>query len=36
MLAFGLINDETTLTYNWIFNKSKKAWRRDPLNFVSA
>ena len=35
MLAFGLINDETTLTYNWIFNKLKKAWRRDPFNFVS-
>ena len=35
MLAFGLASDETISTYDWIFKNLKKAWKKDPLNFIS-
>lgn len=35
MLAFGLLSNETTESYVWLFSELKKAWSsQNPLNFI--
>ena len=35
LLAFGLLNDETTLSYEWFFKNLKMAWNKDPQNIIT-
>jgi len=34
MLGFGLLDNETSLSYEWLFRELKKNWNESPLNFV--
>lgn len=35
LLAFGLLNDETKNSYDWLFGKLRKAWKSNPNFFIS-
>ena len=35
MLGFGLLSNEKKESHSWLFSNLKKAWRQEPLNFVT-
>jgi len=35
MLGFGLLSDETLESYQWLFQKLKAIWQKDPLTIIS-
>jgi len=34
MLAFGMIQDETIRSYDWLFQKLKECWNKDVRIFI--
>jgi len=35
LMAFGFLNDETALSYDWFFKNLRMAWKRDPQNIIT-
>lgn len=34
-LAFGLLTDEKKDSYEWLFEQLRKAWNKEPENFIT-
>ena len=35
LLAFGLLTNEKTESYSWLFQELKSAWKKNPLNVIT-